>query len=195
MAAANNEHWDVLGSLRETPCKRVRAVSESGTANMSRGGGKTRLAIAVFDRGECLCRALMDLDVAGFTREQRGIAAVAPTLVRLQNGTWCTGSACGVVADVIAEVETTPTRVDDEFVVVTRNSIWQKLQCFGAVASEALITANWMTLKLRDDLTEYVRNGAVVLGVSANDIDQQRQSTRILLRYSSHRVQTHEFIL
>ena len=162
---------------------------------MSKGVSKTRLAIAVFDRGECLCRALADLDVAGFKRDQRGIAAVAPTLIRLQNGAWCAGSACGVVADVIVEVETTPTRVDDEFVVVTRNSIWQKLQCFGSASSEALITANWMTLQLREDLTEYVRKGAVVLGVSASDFDQQRQSTRILLKHSSHRVQTHEFIL
>ena len=68
-------------------------------------------------------------------------------------------------------------------------------RCLGAATAEALITANWMTLKLRDDLTQDIRKGAVVLGVSANDFDQRRQSTRILLQHSSHRVQTHEFIL
>ncbi len=162
---------------------------------MAKGADKKRLAIAVFDRGDCLCRALADLGGVGITREQLGIAALAPTLVRLQNGAWCVGSACGDIADAVARVETTPARVDDQFVVVTRNSLWQKLQCFGAAASEALITANWMTLKLRNDLTDHIRKGAVVLGVSANDFDQQRQSTRILLQHSSHRVQTHEFTL
>jgi len=48
---------------------------------------------------------------------------------------------------------------------------------------------------LRNDLTSYIRNGAVVLGVSSNTLDQQRQSTRVLLEHSSHRVQTHEFTL
>ena len=156
---------------------------------------KTRLVIAVFDRGECLCRALSDLTSAGFDRQQMGIAAVAATLVRLQNGAWCTGSACGEVADAVRQVETTPTRVDDQFVVVTRDSLWQRFGCFGAAATDALFTANWMILKLRVDLTEHIRKGAVVLGVSANDFGQQRQSTRILLRHSSHRVQTHEFTL
>lgn len=105
------------------------------------------------------------------------------------------GAACGNAADAIAEVETTAPRIGDQFVVVTRNSLWQKIKCFGAAASGALITAGWMTHQLRDDLTEHIRNGAVVLGVSCNDFDQQRQSTRILLRHSSHRVQTHEFTL
>ncbi len=162
---------------------------------MTIGAEKTRLAIAVFDRGECLCRAISDLTFAGFDRQQIGIAAVAATLVRLQNGAWCSGSACCGVADAVGQVETTPTRVDGQYVVVTKDTLWQRYGCFGTTATDSLFTANWMILKLRVDLTEYIRKGAVILGVSANDVDQQSQSTRVLLRYSSHRVQTHEFTL
>jgi hypothetical protein len=164
---------------------------------MAKGADKTRLrlAIAVFDGGECLCRALADLGLVGFVREQVGIAALASTLLGLRQGPSCVGSQCGDVVDAIAQVEKTPTKVNNEFVVVTRDSLWQRLGCFSAATAEALITANWMTLKLRDDLTGYIRKGAIVLGVSANDLNQQRQSTRILLQHSSHRVQTHEFII
>ena len=162
---------------------------------MAKGLDKTRLSIAVFDRGNCLCQALADLAGAGFEGDQMGIAALASTLVALQERAPCAGVHCTHIVGVIAAFETTPTKVDDQFVVVTRNSLWQKFGCFGAIATDALFSANWMTLKLQDDLTDYIKKGAVVLGVSARDLSQQRQSTRILLQHSSQRVQTHEFIL
>lgn len=162
---------------------------------MIKGADKTRLAIAVFDSDACLCNALANLRSVGFGREQIGIATLTSTLSALRSGALGVALDDGNAADPVTQVETTLTKVDDGFVVVTRGSFWERLGCFGGAASQALGTANWMTLKLRDDLTEYIRKGAIVLGVSARDLDQQRQSTRILLRFSSHRVQTHEFTL
>ena len=142
-----------------------------------------------------MCQALADLAVVGIESYQMGIAALASTLVALQQRQPCTGSQCAHIVGDIAAFETAPSKLNGQFVVITRNSLWQRFGFFGARATDALFTANWMTLKLRDDLTDYIKKGGVVLGVSSSDVDQQRRSTRILLQHSSQRVQTHEFIL
>ena len=97
-------------------------------------------------------------------------------------------------ATILDDVEVT-SKLGGDQVAVTRGSLWQCLSSFAAGADDEFITAHWMAPKLRDDLATYIRAGAVVLGVSANTINQQRESTRVLLQHSSHRVQTHEFTL
>ena len=86
-----------------------------------------------------------------------------------------------------------PAASDRDLVVMSRNSLWQKIADLPEATSDELIAAAWMSQELRADLARHIRDGAVVLGVNAQTSDQQRQSTRVLLKHSSFRVQTHEF--
>ena len=165
---------------------------------MTQGVGRTRFIVAVFDSGEDLIRAVSELLRRGFAREQMGIIALLSALSKLRQPATpievTRAEAEAIAAIILDDVEAAPGLRDGQ-VVVTRNSLWQCLGSFATAAGTDLITAQWMTPKLREDLTTFIRSGAVVLGVSANTIDQQRESTRVLLQHSSYRVQIHEFTL
>ena len=162
---------------------------------MGPGAVKTRFAIAAFDNGENLLEALAELMERGFERQQIGIVARASVLVNMERNVELGQPNYTGAASIIGDVESTSARIDDDVILVTRNSFWQSVSSFLFQASDGLAAAHWMTPQLRDDLAGYIRNGAIILGVSADTLDQQRQSTRVLLEHSSHRVQTHEFRL
>ena len=167
-------------------------VSDNRSRTMTRNGQKFSLAIAIFDSGESFCRAIDDLTRLGFTREQMGAAALAAALVPTRPQSHG-GSEGDIPERILAEMESIPVKIDGQSVVITRGSFWQRIGCFGRDATDALVTATWMTPQLRTDVVSFIRAGALLLAVSANNFDQQRQSARTLLKYSPHRVQTHEF--
>ena len=180
--------------LSEVPAATTRPLIDSdGTKHMGPGAVKTRFAIAAFDNGENLLEALAELMERGLERQQIGIVARASVLVNLERNVELGRPNYTGAASIIADVESTSARIDDDVILVTRNSFWQSVSSFLFQASNGLVAAHWMTPQLRDDLAGYIRNGAIILGVSADTLDQQRQSTRVLLEHSSHRVQTHEF--
>lgn len=174
--------------------KMVAAHSASmglGTAVMGKGTAKSRVVIAVFDGGEGLCLALSELLGRGFNAGQMAIVSLAPSVERI-----CTelrASEKPDVAAILDRVEPTTLRIGRNVVVVTRNSLWQKVGNLSEAATDEFILARWIDPGLRADLARHIREGAVVLGVSAETSEQQRQCTRVLLQHSSSRVQTHEF--
>lgn len=160
---------------------------------MGKGPAKSRLVIAVFDGGDSLCRALSDLLQLGFTTRQIAVVGLAARLDLIRDGASYRALLQTEVPDILENVEQTALRIGRDTVVVTRNSLWQKIGSVVAANSEEFITAKWMDPQLRADLARHIREGDVVLGVSAETSEQQRQSTRALLKHSSARVQTHEF--
>lgn len=160
---------------------------------MGKGSAKSRLVIAVFDGGEGLHLALSDLLDLGFAVRQMAVVGPVHALDVVRNDNERRQAFANEVAAILENVEKTSLKIGSSIVVVTRNSLWQKIGSLGAANSDEFITANWMDPQLRADLARHIREGAVVLGVSAETSDQQRQSTRVLLRHSSSRVQTHEF--
>ena len=176
------------------PPSAFHCAGDDGSMLMSQGVARTRLVVAVFDGREELYRAVTELLRRGLAREQMGIVALLSSLPRLRRAASPVELEPAAIATILGDVEMLPI-VSEDRVVVTRGSLWQCLGSFATVANDELITAHWMTPNLRDDLATYIRSGAVVLGVSANSIDQQRESTRVLLQHSSYRVQTHEFTL
>ncbi len=160
---------------------------------MGKGPAKSRLVIAVFDGGDGLCRALSDLLDKGFATQQMAVAGFSASLDMIRNGASYRASLQSDVPAILDNVEQTALTIGRDTVVVTRNSLWQKIGGIGAVDIDEFITAKWMDPQLRADLARHIREGDVVLGVSAETSEQQRQSTRVLLKHSSSRVQTHEF--
>ena len=161
---------------------------------MTQGVGRTRFIVAVFDSGEDLIRAVSELLRRGFAREQMGVVALLSSLSRLRRTASPGELEPAEITAILGDIEVLPAASEDR-VVVTRGSLWQCLGSFGTVVDDELIVAHWMTPQLREVLATHIRAGAVVLGVSAKTVDQQRESTRVLLQHSSYRVQTHEFTL
>jgi len=169
------------------------AAMSLGTVRMGKGSVKSRFVIAVFDSSDGLRLALSDLLELGFAARQLAVVALAPSLDRMRTGDGFRPAITAEVAAILDNVETTALTIGQSVVVVSRNSLWQRIGSLEAANSDEFITANWMEPQLRVDLARHVRAGAVVLGVSAETSDQQRQGTRVLLKHSSSRVQTHEF--
>ena len=154
---------------------------------MPQGTDKTRLAIAAFDGTDELRLALSDLAKLGVGREQIGIAVLASSVPQA-------GAAdIQPIAEILGDTETVQTSIADQPLIMTAGSLWQRISVFGRAGVSDLIAPSWMPKSLRTLLTDQIRGGAFILGVSADGFEQQRQSTRILLSRSSHRVQTHEF--
>ena len=172
-----------------------RAANGPGLVGVMAGAMKARFTIAVFDGVAGLRIALCELQERGFARRQFGIVLRASILdaARMAMRGGASGGDDGEVAALLADVVTAPMLVDGAAVAITSNSMWQVLNAVGRGAKDELFAATWMTSQLRSELARYIRNGAIVLGVVADTLDQQRQSTRTLLAHSSHRVQTHEF--
>lgn len=160
---------------------------------MGKGTAKSRLVIAAFDGGDGLCRALSDLFEIGFSVQQLAVVGLAASVDVIRNGASFRASPQTGAPAILDNLEKTALKIGRDVVVVTRNSLWEKIGSIGNANSDEFITAKWMDPQLRADLARHIRAGDVVLGVSAETSDQQRQSTRVLLKHSSSRVQTHEF--
>ena len=154
---------------------------------MSQGTEKTRLALAAFDGANDLRLALADLAKLGVAREQIGIAVLASSVPQVA------AAERSSITDFLGDTETVQTGIADQPLIMTSDSLWQHISVFGRAGVSDSIAASWMPRSLRTLLTDQIRSGAFILGVSADGVEQQRQSTRILLNRSSHRVQTHEF--
>jgi hypothetical protein len=154
---------------------------------------RVRVTLAVFDQASDLAPALIGLDQAGFESAQLGIAARASIFAVLRDahvdGSLNAANALGLVYGS-SPIGFTALQ---EPVRVSAGPFWPTLKCFGALPGTPLLTAPWMAPQLRDDLAQHIANGAILLGVGATSLDQQRTATQILLRHSSHRVHTHDF--
>lgn len=174
----------------------MAAQSDPSWADPSRGSGaaKTRLAIAAFAHAANLVEAVVELERTGFGREQLGIAGLESSIAQLQAGT--SGRATGLLGELLRSAErATPAFIvsGDDFVLVACGPLWQNIGTMRGNAGDQLVIASWMDPATRAEMTRHICDGAIILGVRADTVDQQRRSARILLSHSSERVQTHEF--
>jgi hypothetical protein len=160
---------------------------------------RTRLALAAFDDGHGLCQALRRLDDAGLAADQLGLAgraSVAAALAGACDTTISETSRQGVRGTgVSVAFEPLAMALGNEAVVISGGPFWRDLKCFGTRPDDALVIAAWMAPQLRQELAAHIDGGAMLLGVRALDLSQQKRSTQILLELSSYRVHTHEFNL
>ncbi len=154
---------------------------------------KRRIALAGFDDGQQICRAVRELDDADFTTGDVGVVARASSILALRFGS----ASCrvgGRLSDVLeGEMEAVRDAAGTEdAVVISAGSFWATLDCFSHPAGTSLISASWMAPHLRDELMASICHGTIVLGLCARSLGQQLRATRILLHFSSSKVQTYE---
>ena len=152
-----------------------------------------RLVIGIFDHGGSLRQAgisLADLDVG-----PAQLCLVAPTgrLRRL-------AQQAGVAdrAELLEGLSGTDpslvTSTDKDGILTMVGTDWARAALSSFWSNNSTHPHSWMTGGQRASIVDYVQRGAAVLAVSANSAIEHRAATRALLRHSSHRVWTHEFV-
>lgn len=173
-----------------------------GTPASKRVLPKTRLAIATFLSRDHLVEAIDELDRAGFGGDQVSLVGLEQTLkVLAPLAAAKPGSLLADLYRTTAASEPSLMYTGDGFVLVASGQLWQTIgqsESAGSAPDRSsdggrIVVGAWMDPAARTELTKLISAGAFVLAVSADTVDQQRRSARILLSHSSHRVQTHEF--
>ena len=160
---------------------------------MNTGTDRNRVALAVFENSQSICRALSDLDGAGLPPEQMGVAGRASAmsaLVAAFHTSWARPSG---VEQLICQIQPLAVMAGPERLLASDGPLWPALQCFGSVPGDVLVSACWMSPRLRDEIAAHIINGAALLGVRAASVDQQKTCTQTLLQHSTYRVHTFEF--
>jgi hypothetical protein len=150
--------------------------------------GRTRIAFGTFNDGEGLRCALADLETACIAAEQMGIAILASAFGSVMHH----DGGSGLLADLTRDLVTTPSAFGPTLVLAGPR-FWQRHRCFFGRSKGPCFVATWMPPHLDETLVGQMARGAIVLGVSPASLAGQVSCTRILLRHSSDRVQTHEF--
>lgn len=156
---------------------------------------KTRLAITAFAIAANLVKTVEELEDAGFSRDQIGIAGLERAIAALHAD--ARDRNTGLLAALLRLTEKSKPGLiysGTDFVLVACGPLWQSIGGLGANDGDRLVIASWMEPATRTEMTRQISNGAIMLVVRADTVDQQRRSARILLSHSSERVQTHEFI-
>jgi hypothetical protein len=167
----------------------------NGVTNMSTSADRNRVALAMFQSSQNLCRALGDFDKAGLASQQMGLAGRASAMSDFIRSFHASETKLASAEQLIGSIEPLAMTAGQEGILASGGPLWPALQCFGTAPSDALVSARWMEPRLRDELTAHINNGAILFGVRAASVDQQKICTHILLQHSSHRVHTHEFNL
>ena len=160
---------------------------------MSSRVDRNRVALAMFESNHGLCRALGDFDSAGLAPEQMGVAGRASAISTLIEDFHAGTTRPAGVKHLIGGIAPLAVLVGQERLLASAGPFWPSLQCFGTSPDDSLVSARWMTPRLRDELATHIVNGAILLGVRAASADQQKTCTQTLLQHSTHRVHTHEF--
>lgn len=166
----------------------------NGGGRMANDINRTRVALALFDRGIDLAPALRGLEAAGFDGGQLGIAARASRFVSLKTDYAAGVLSARIAAPLICGSTLLGAGALDDPVRISTGTFWPALRCFGADSGSPLVSAPWMAPRLRDELSRHLTDGAILLGVGAVSPEQQRSATQLLLNHSSHRVHTHDFL-
>lgn len=185
--------------LIEMPLERqqnrpVPAGDPQGEREMVNVPDRVRLAMAPFNSGADLCPALQDLERAMFKVAQLGIAARHSVFSKLKQYVAGTLKAANV-AQLVCGSGPLGVSIAHEPVRISAGPLWPALACFGSSQDQPLIAASWMAPQLREELARHLAKGAILLGVGAATVEQQKTATQILLNHCAHRVHTHDFRL
>jgi hypothetical protein len=167
----------------------------NGFSPMSSGADRNRVALAMFENNQSLGRAFGEFDRVGLPSDQMGLAGRASAIAAFQQYLEGNQTRSASAQQLIRAVEPLGGSVGDERVFASSGSLWPALRCFGTVPGDALITACWLARRYRDEIAASITHGAVLFGLRATSVNQQKTCTQILLQHSSHRVHTHEFNL
>jgi hypothetical protein len=167
----------------------------NGLPTMSSGVDRNRVALAMFENNQGLCRALGDFDRVGLTSEQIGIAGRASVMTAFIEAYHAGNTMSACAKYLISGITPLAVMVGEERLLASGGPLWPSLRCFGTLPGDALVSARWMAPKLQDELATHIANRAILLGVCAASADQQKSCTQTLLQHSTHRVHTHEFDL
>ncbi len=161
---------------------------------MALGAEQCRLTIAVFDEPERLWRTIQTLLGAGLPVEQFCLAALATTMACVADASPISEADCSLLTTLTQKVEAWPGGQNGHSIVATSGSLFKTLSHAQSAGDGARTHARISALHW-SELVEQIRNGAIVLIVSASSPAQQRLSTRTLLNESSRSVQTYEFAI
>jgi hypothetical protein len=165
----------------------------NGFSPMSSGAYRNRVALAMFENNQCLCRALEHFDNAGLAPEQMGVAGRASAVSAHVQVFYAGTTMPARVEHLINGIAPLAAMVGQERLRASASPLWPSLQCFGTLPDDALVSARWMIPRLRDELATHIVNGVIFFGSRAASADQQKTRTQTLLQHSNHRVHTHEF--
>ena len=158
---------------------------------MSLNSNRNRIALALFDEGASLCRALSELMITGVTVDQLGVAGPSSAIHRLAHQ--LDNLASNEIKILISEMQILRRDDGGEKLVVWRGPLWSTLHFFTDAASEPVAIAPWMDPRLRDELIAHINGGCILLGLRTSSIQQQKACTQLLLQHCRHRVRTYEF--
>jgi hypothetical protein len=159
---------------------------KGGTSAMPNPAATFRLASGIFFGPLQLGEAIDGLLTGGFRRRDMCLAGTRTAL----------GSVKEDLQGVPRQLRSLYPLAQGVEVVGTSGVLLRKLLKEAAWReSESALRSAWLLPELFGRFTEHIRRGAVVLLVSAPDAGLLQAGCRILLRHSTHPVQTHEFTL
>ena len=149
-----------------------------------------RLTIGVFYEPQDLANAIAELQREGVTTDElclTGTPCAIETFGEGKNGSGNqSGNQIGKPAIVLPQLSGLE-------LVATDGRLLQTLLDHAGMSGGATPTHGWLLPDLLGGVSEHLRSGAIALFVSASNLGLQRRASRILLRYTAHTLQTHEF--
>jgi hypothetical protein len=172
----------------------LEACSAKGSPVMDKTGvdivvqqAKVRLALVAFAHASELSDAIMELGKACVAPEHMLIAGSLPALA----------NAAQVKAETVllmlGDMQLTQSKTASGPIYVSNPEAWEQAAAQGLLADRGLGGACRRGASCRTSLIDEIDNGSTVLMVRAESFSQQRVNVRILLKYGSSHVMTHDF--
>lgn len=154
-------------------------------------GGKTRVAIGVYEGREALERAVARLTSYKFGPGQLGILALRSTLAVAANATARDDDAWRLVESLIANAEAVSSDERRWGEVIASRGVGQAIAVrLTQPAVKRVWHGDGSWSGTSRELEEQLRDGAIVLAVAADTPDQQQMSAQILLESSLYPIET-----
>ena len=154
-------------------------------------GGKTRVAIGVYEGREALERTVARLMSYKFGPAQLGILALRSTLAVAANTTARDGDAWRLVESLIANAEAVSSDERRWGEVIASRGVGQAIAVrLTQPAVKRVWHGDGSWSGTSRELEEQLRDGAIVLAVAADTPDQQQMSAQILLESSLYPIET-----
>lgn len=167
-----------------------------GRLNMADACETCRLAVGIFDEPAALRYAMAELRAAGFAERELCLAGQRRAFDAL--GDAAAGDSIGPDSQphaklLRAELSRLGEAGAGRNIVVSSGELPQMLLRHAQSNRKASTGPSSLMADMCERTTEHMRRGAIVLLAAARDTAQQNRSSRILLRHSTHSVQTYEF--
>ena len=160
---------------------------------MAAGARKARLSLGVYETGAQLSAAITALLDSGFSIDQLGIALLKDRVGLLKRSNERQPADWGAISRLINSVRSLTEPEGPNQIVASEGPARLLREQSGRATADGAGPGGFAPPNLRADLEAQIRSGAIALSITCATSEQQWRSTRILLKYSSFPVQTHEF--